>query len=167
MSAFKEDELIMTKRKDENDQFKPLSAVATSITTMGINGDGEFFQETTPLEDDIELEEQAESPDHTPAEIAAEFASRFLMHRHRGVINCDSYYVIFGNDGFSEDHRSRKESHDLMRRFRGHDLKFGLSGDRHTWAIVLTDHTKTLYQEEELDHIVWDVWMEVCDELAE
>jgi hypothetical protein len=41
--ASKEEELIMTKRKEENEQFKPLSAVATSITIMGINEDFEFI----------------------------------------------------------------------------------------------------------------------------
>lgn len=46
------------------------------------------------------LKELLNSEDASEAVKAAEFANTFLMHRHRGVINCDSYYVIFGNDGY-------------------------------------------------------------------
>ena len=157
----------MTKRKEENEQFKPLSAVATAITTMGINEDGEFFQETQPIDNDNDLSEDIESPDRSPADIAANFANEFLMHRHRGVINCDSYVIIFGNDGWETDQRSRKEMADVWGKLRQHDPEGGWSNDKTTWALVLTDHSRSLFNEEELDHIVWDVWMEVCDELAD
>lgn len=166
MSAFKEEELIMTKRKEENEQFKPLSAVATSITTMGINEDGEFFQETKPFDNESDLADQSVSRERSRADCAAEFANTFLMHRHRGVINCDSYVVIFGNDGWATDQRSRKEMADVWGKLRRYEPESGWSNDKTTWALVLTDHSRSLFDEEELNQLVWDTWMEVCDELA-
>lgn len=157
----------MTNRKQSNEQFTPLSAEATTITTMGINENFEFFQETKPIDNDSDLEEQPDAPDRTPADIAADFANRFLMHRHRGVINCDSYFIIFGNDGWETDQRSRKEMADVWGKLRQYEPESGWSNDKTTWTLVLTDHSRSLFDEEELDHIVWDVWMEVCDELAE
>lgn len=56
---------------------------------------------TTNLTDEFIVNEDPK------AIIAAEFANEFFMHRHRGVINCDSYFVIFGNDGYAIDQRSR------------------------------------------------------------
>ncbi len=161
MSAFKEEELIMTKGQEATEQFKPLSAVATSITTMGINENFEFFQETKPIDNHTD---QLETPERTPADIAADFANRFLMHRHRGVINCDSYYVIFGNDGWETDQRSRKEMADVCGKLRQYEPESGWSSDKMTWALVLTDHTRSSFNEEELNQLVWDTWMEVCDD---
>lgn len=166
MPASKEEELIMTKRQKANEQFTPLSAVATSITSMGINEDFEFFQEPKPTDNDIAPDhtDLAEAPERTPADIAADFANRFLMHRHRGVINCDSYYVIFGNDGWEADQRSRKEMADVCGKLRQYEPESGWSSDKMTWALVLTDHTRSSFDEEELDQIVWDAWMEVCEQ---
>ena len=63
MPVFKEEEQIMTKRQEATEQFKPLSAVATSITTMGINEDGEFFQETNDIAaDHTDLVETPDEP---------------------------------------------------------------------------------------------------------
>jgi len=150
---------------DKNQRFKPLSAEATSITTMGNNEDAEFFQETKPIESDFsdDIPNQPELPERSQAEVAADFANQFLMHRHRGVINCDSYFVIFGNDGWETDQRSRKELADDCGKLRHHEPDTGLSGDKMTWAVVLTDHSRSLFDEEELEHLVWDTWMEVCD----
>jgi hypothetical protein len=168
MPTFKDEELIMTKKQESNEHFTPLSAVATSITTMGINEEGEFFQETKPIGDDVAADalDQSESSERSPADIAAQFANEFLMHRHRGVINCDSYHIIFGNDGWATDHRSRKEMADVWGKLREYEPEGGFSGDKTTWALVLTDHSRSLFNEEELNQLVWDTWMEVCDELA-
>jgi hypothetical protein len=155
----------MTKQQQSNDQFTPLSADATTITTMGINDDFEFFQETKPIEDEgaDDVLDQHESSERSPADIAADFANEFLMHRHRGVINCDSYYVIFGNDGWETDQRSRKEMADVWGKLRQYEPEGGWSNDKTTWALVLTDHSRSLFDEGELNQLVWDTWMEVCD----
>lgn len=151
----------MTKRQEANEQFKPLSAVATSITTMGINENFELFQETNEIAADAL--DQSESSERSPADIAADFANEFLMHRHRGVINCDSYFIIFGNDGWETDQRSRKEMADVWGKLRQHEPEGGWSNDKTTWALVLTDHSRSLFVEGELNQLVWDTWMEVCD----
>lgn len=158
----------MTNRKQSNEHFTPLSAEATTVTTIGINDDFEFFEETKPIEDDVAADDldPSESSERSPADIAAQFANEFLMHRHRGVINCDSYFIIFGNDGWATDQRSRKEMSDVWGKLREHQPKCGFSGDKTTWALVLTDHSQSLFDEEELNQLVWDTWMEVCDELA-
>ena len=163
MPAFKEEELIMTKKNESNDKFQPLSAVETTITTMGINEDGEFLRETNPIENGTDQSELVDAPERNPADIAADFANKFLMHRHRGVINCDSYFVIFGNDGYSSDQRSRIESSEVWRKLRHHDPVSGMSSDGVTWSLVLTDHSRSLFDEDELNQLVWDTWMEVCD----
>jgi len=157
----------MTKKKEENEQFIPLSAEATTITTMGINENFEFFEETKSIDSDLDDDfvDQSELSERNPADIAAEFANQFLMHRHRGVINCDSYFVIFGNDGWATDQRSRKEMADVQGKLRQHEPESGLSSDKMTWALVLTDHSRSLFDEGDLAHLVWDTWMEVCDEL--
>lgn len=157
----------MTKHNQSEDQFTPLAAEATSITRMGFNEHGEFFENTVSIEDDEAEFDQPDSSVRSPADIAADFANQFLMHRHRGVINCDSYFVIFGNDGWETDQRSRKEMADVWSKLREYELESGFSGDRYTWSLVLTDHTRSLFDEEELNQLVWDTWMEVCDELAE
>ena len=143
--AIRKEELNMTKRQKANEQFTPLSAVATNAIA--------------PDHTDL-----AEAPERTPADIAADFANRFLMHRHRGVINCDSYYVIFGNDGWEADQRSRKEMADVCGELRQYEPESGWSSDKMTWALVLTDHTRSSFNEEELSQLVWDTWMEVCDD---
>ena len=148
----------------DTDNYKPLSAVATSITTIGINENFELSQETKPIESEDEIVETGE--DSSEADIAAEFANTFLMHRHRGVINCDSYYVIFGNDGYDTDQRSRKEASEVWGALREFDPQIGNSSDGTTWAIVLTDHSRSLFDEEGLNRLVWDTWMRVCDELT-
>lgn len=104
--------------------------------------------------------------DSSQADIAAEFANTFLMHRHRGVINCDSYYVLFGNDGYATDQRSRKECADVWGKLREFEPQSGRSSDGVTWSLVLTDHSRNLFDEEDLNQLVWDTWMEVCDELS-
>lgn len=168
MPAFKEEVSTMTKHILSKEQFTPLAAEATSITTMGINEDGEFFQTTVSIENDDESEfDQPDSSERSPSDIAADFANQFLMHRHRGVINCDSYYVIFGNDGWETDQRSRKEMSDVWGKLREYEPESGFSGDKTTWAMVLTDHSRSLFDEEELNQLVRDTWMEVCDELAQ
>ncbi len=159
----------MTMHNQSVEQFTPLAAEATSIFTMGINEHGEFFQTTVSIEEEDDESEfgQPDSSERSPADIAADFANQFLMHRHRGVINCDSYYVIFGNDGWETDQRSRKEMADVWGKLREYEPESGFSDDKTTWALVLTDHTRSSFNEEELNQLVWDTWMEVCDELAE
>lgn len=167
MPTFKEEVSTMTKHNHSEEQFTPLAAEATSITRMGINEHGEFFENTVSIEDDEEEFDQPDSSERSPADIAADFANQFLMHRHRGVINCDSYFVIFGNDGWETDQRSRKEMADVWGKLREYEPESGFSGDKTTWALVLTDHSRSLFDEEDLNQLVWDTWVDVCDELPQ
>ena len=98
------------------------------------------------------------------ADLAADFAEAFLMHRHRGVINCDDHFILFGNDGYANDLRSRREAEIVREGLAGHKPQLGQSFNGSTWAIVLTDHSREKYEEEELNQLVWDAWMEACDE---
>ena len=70
-------------------------------------------QNTITTPDFADPAESPTTPERSSAGIAADFASTFLMHRHRGVINCDSYFILFGNDGYATDQRSRKELADV------------------------------------------------------
>lgn len=98
------------------------------------------------------------------ADLAADFAEAFLMHKHRGVINCDDYYILFGNDGYASDSRSRREAEIVQEDLAGHKPQLGQSFNGSTWAIVLSDYSRTEYEEEELNRLVWDAWMEACEE---
>lgn len=97
--------------------------------------------------------------------IAAEFANACLMHKHRGVIDCDTCFVIFGNDGYAVDQRSRKEAAEVWGALKQHDIQFGLSSDGNTWAFVVTDHSQSHFDREELEDLVWTTWMCVCDQI--
>ena len=98
------------------------------------------------------------------AVIAADFANAFLMHRQRGVIDCDNYFVIFGNDGYVIDQRSRREAAEVWGALRQHEMQFGLSKDGNTWAFVLTYHSQSHFDRQELEDLVWTTWMVVCDQ---
>ncbi len=159
----------MTTHKHLEEHSKPHSAEAKAFTTMNINEHGHFLQSTDLIEVDMDADDlgQSGSSGQSAADIAAQFANEFLMHRHRGVINCDSYHIIFGNDGWATDQRSRKEMSDVWEKLREYKPESGFSGDKTTWALVLTDHSRSLFDEEELNQLVWDTWMEVCDKVKD
>ena len=96
------------------------------------------------------------------SQLAADFACELHFHWHRGVINCGNRYVLFGNDGFKSDARSRNEAEILMQRLAVHKPTLGQSKDGYTWAIVLTDHSRQVFDEHELHEMVWEAWAEVC-----
>lgn len=98
------------------------------------------------------------------ATTAAEFAGQFLMPQHRGVIDCDDRFVLFGNDGYECDTRSQREVEIVLDQLSAHEPVLGINEDGVTWAVVLTDFTRTKFDEEELRQMVWDAWMVACDE---
>lgn len=101
------------------------------------------------------------------AVIAADFAGTFLMHVHRGVINCGDRFVIFGNDGYENSSRSRHEAELVMNGLADHEPMFGVSHEGYTWAIVLTDYTRELFDECDLAELGWDAWRQVMGEAEE
>lgn len=101
------------------------------------------------------------------AVIAADFAETFLMHLHRGVIYCGDRFVIFGNDGYKNSNRSRHEAELVMKALADHEPMFGVSHEGCTWSIVLTDYTRELFDECDLEELVWDAWQQVMEEAEE
>jgi hypothetical protein len=163
MLTFK-DGINMNMKNETNENL--FSSSASSMQTMLGSACEKVFSDMNPDErsQPESRTDQSEATERSAADLAAEFANRFLMHRHRGVINCDSYFILFGNDGYSTDQRSRKECSEVWNRFRDHEAQVGLSSDGCTWSVVLTDHSRTRFNEVELDRFIWDTWMGVCDE---
>jgi hypothetical protein len=98
------------------------------------------------------------------AKVAAEFAGAVLFPQHRGVINCDDRFVLFGNDGYETDIRSQREVEIVLDELADHEPVLGVNENGITWAVVLTDFTRMKFDEDELRRIVWDAWMSACDE---
>ena len=113
-----------------------------------------------------EAEDQAgsrETKERTRADIAADFATEFLMPCHRGVIDCGDYFIIFGNDGYASDQRSRIEFSEVWGKLREFEPESGISDDGYSWALVLCDYTQKLFDKEKLEKLVWTTWWEVCE----
>lgn len=99
------------------------------------------------------------------AATAAEFAKEFLFKQHRGVIDCDDHFVVFGNDGY-DDPRSRREAELVIEAL--HDAKpvLGVSADGYTWAVVVTDYQRPTFDPERLSRIVRKAWETACNEIG-
>jgi hypothetical protein len=93
--------------------------------------------------------------------VAANFVRDFYMHRHRGVIDCDDKYVVFGNDGYFKDSRSQEQVSYVRERLKALDLReaaFGVDDeDGYSWALVI-DNYQRLEVTEELNEAVWESW---------
>lgn len=116
---------------------------------------------------ELKIENEHVDRHDADAVIAADFAGTFLMHLHRGVINCGDRFVIFGNDGYKNSNRSRHESELVMKALADHEPTFGVSHEGYTWAIVLTDYTRELFDECDLEEVVVDAWRQVMGEAEE
>jgi hypothetical protein len=113
---------------------------------------------------DIFLECDDKLEDARIAIVAAEFVGAFLFHRHRGVIDCNDRFIIFGNDGYTNDPRSQREAEIVLHRLPEDNPVLGIDVEGCSWAIVVTDYSRTKFDEEDLDRMVWDAWMQACDE---
>lgn len=94
---------------------------------------------------------------------AAEFAKEFLFKQHRGVIDCEDHFVVYGNDGY-EDPRSRREAELVMDALQDGEPVLGVSGDGYTWAVVVTDYKRPTFDPERLMRIVIKSWSTACNE---
>lgn len=83
-----------------------------------------------------------------------------LKNKKDRPCDCGSGHKFDVASVFHTEHEPRRQS--ALRTVQG-----VVVGDKTTWALVLTDHTRSSFNEEELNQLVWDTWMEVCDELAQ
>lgn len=114
---------------------------------------------------DIEFDEAAYAVQM--ARVAADFTGTFLMSQHRGVLDCGDHFVIFGNDGYTDDPRSRREAEIVLEYLKDDSPVLGVSDDGYAWAIVVTDYQRPTFDSERLRKVVWDAWMSACDEASQ
>lgn len=159
----------MTSRLESRITSLERSVEAIASEPFGSDECAPAFQNLTLSEECSEADEWDDLglPRRSPADIAAEFANNFLMHRHRGVIDCDSYFVIYGNDGWVINEATRKEMADVSEKLREHQPQVGFSGDKMTWALVLTDHSRSLFSQQRLTRLLWDSWRKAFDEIVQ
>lgn len=55
-----------------------------------------------------------------------------------------------------------REAAEVWGALRQHEIQFGLSSDVNTWAVVL--HSQSHFDQDELEELVWNAWMVVCDQ---
>lgn len=96
--------------------------------------------------------------------VAAEFVGTLLMHIHRGVIDCDKRLIVYGNDGYEHDARSRREVEIVLESLSEHNPVLAVDDEGYSWVVVVTDYTRTKFDKDELNEIVRNAWMVACDE---
>jgi hypothetical protein len=116
------------------------------------------------MDKDNEIEFDEEAAVKHGAHVAAEFASCFLMNQHRGVVDCGDHFVIYGNDGYKNDPRSRREAEMVVEELADGNPVLGVSDEGYTWAVVVTDYRRPTFDPERLAKMVWNAWMLACDE---
>jgi hypothetical protein len=103
------------------------------------------------------------------ARAAAEFVGHCLFHRHRGAFDCGDKVVLFGNDGYDVDARSRKEV-ELVRsgleamgvEAAGFGTGFSEDGGNWSWAIVVENYGRKPISIRALDALVRKAWHQAC-----
>ncbi len=84
------------------------------------------------------------------ASAVADHISREMFPPHRGVIEVRNPFggrclAAFGNDGYSQDDRTRTYVHALLEEIERHDPVLGIdSDDGYTWAIVVPVDDETV-----------------------
>jgi hypothetical protein len=101
------------------------------------------------------------------ASVGAEFVSKLLFPLHRGVLDCGDHFVIFGNDGYKDDPRSRREAEIILQHFHEESPILGTNEDGYSWAIVLTDYQRSRFDRKKLEKLVWEAWATACAEVKE
>jgi len=94
----------------------------------------------------------------------ANYVHEHLMDQHRGVLVYGAEKILYGNDGYQQDERVRREVKllderllELLMQRRATGSSFGVSDGGGSWAIVLHDCTASV---EELNAMVWEAWLE-------
>jgi hypothetical protein len=114
--------------------------------------------------------EEAKSYADEAAKAAAEFVGRCLFHRHRGVLDCGDKVVLFGNDGYDSDARSRKEA-ELVRSgleamgLKAHGFGTGYPDEdgNGSWAVVVENYSGQPMNIPALEALVRQAWDQACD----
>jgi hypothetical protein len=112
-----------------------------------------------------ELDEAVETA--PMADIGAEFVGTFLMPQHRGVLDCGDHFLIFGNDGYRNDPRSRREAEIMLQHLQDDSPTLGVNKEGYTWANVVTDYERATFDQESLVECAWDAWRTACAEAEE
>jgi hypothetical protein len=101
------------------------------------------------------------------ASLGAEFVGQFLMSQHRGVLDCGDHFLIFGNDGYTNDPRSHREAEIVLQHFKEDSPTLGFNEGGYSWAIVLTDYQRSRFDRKKLEKLVWDAWATACAEVKD
>ena len=98
----------------------------------------------------------------------ANFVSESLFANHRGIIDIDDGFVVYGNDGYNQDQRSRNEVEIVRERLKDLGLPepvFGVDeAEGYTWVLVYFHEVVSSHREELFDvvnTIVQDAWGKV------
>lgn len=98
------------------------------------------------------------------AKAAANYVNKCLFHRHRGVIDCDDKFVIFGNDGY-EDSRCQEQV-DLMRQVLAENglerSEFGVNDGGYSWAFVVFNYEQKPIDIRTLEQQLWECRQQAC-----
>jgi len=103
-------------------------------------------------------------------DVARELANEIgehLFEAHRGATHSADYietFVVFGNDGYSEDERSKKEV-EFLRSFVEKDdalhwLGFSTAEDGYSWVALIEHEAVDLIN---IENAVWAAWGRACD----
>ena len=100
-------------------------------------------------------------------EIVANYAQRLLGQYERGAYECEDRIVVFGNDNYTGDARTRREV-ELMQKvlteYGLSDNELGLSEDGRSWAIVTIPHPDHIFDPHDLKLELGDCWIAACKE---
>jgi hypothetical protein len=104
-----------------------------------------------------------EEYDIQSANAAAEYAGQCLFHIHRGILDCGDKKILYGNDGYEEDPRVRKEVELVTAKLNalGHgEPIFGKGKDGYSWSLVLLDYGRAIQDVEPLYKTLEEAWVE-------
>jgi hypothetical protein len=104
------------------------------------------------------------------AKAAADFVGRCLFDQHRGVLDCGDKVVLFGNDAYDSDPRSRKEV-ELVRSgleamgLQAHGFGTGYPDEdgNGSWAVVVENYSRQPMNIPALDALVRQAWTKACE----
>lgn len=109
------------------------------------------------------------TPLRLKASTIAEYVGRHMPSAHRGALpyGLPGVLVLFGNDGFATDQRTKREVETVTQSLRllgAEDLEFGTDKAGDSWAIIATlpefpVHTAV----RDVADLAWDVWYSAGD----
>lgn len=106
---------------------------------------------------------------------AADYIRAFHYPIHRGVFEIDLGFIVFGNDGYSDDNRTKREVQIVRERLKSLGLPepdFGIdSTDGCSWGLVFFPVKEFRLSPPEFrrlieaaNEIVWEAWGVACDD---